>query len=63
VRLDVGVGVVKHVGRQVAGDREAEAAVIEVVDDVDRVRSKLPPGQRTRLAFVLRLSLCVRSIG
>jgi hypothetical protein len=35
--------VVKHVGRQVAGDREAEAAVIEVVDDVDRVRSKLPP--------------------
>ena len=36
VRLHVGVGVVERVERQIAGDREAEAAVIEVVDDLDR---------------------------
>ena len=28
--------MVERVERQVAGDREAEAAVVEVVDDVDR---------------------------
>ncbi len=35
-RLRVRVGVMERVERQVAGDWEAEAAVIEVVDDLDR---------------------------
>ena len=35
VRLRVRVGVVERVQGQVAGDREPEAAVVEVVDDLD----------------------------
>src|SRR5205814_3682036 len=35
VRLRVRIGVVEGVQGQVAGDREPEAGVVEVVDDVD----------------------------
>src|SRR4051794_2003100 len=36
VRFGVGIGVMERVEREVAGDREAKAAVVEMVDDLDR---------------------------
>ena len=35
VRLRVRIGVVERVQGQVAGNREPEAAVVELVDDLD----------------------------
>src|SRR3954451_16983934 len=43
-RLCVGIGVMERVKCQAAGDREAEAAVVELVEDLDGnfVRVRIP---------------------